>query len=131
MKKTLSILFMMMAVLTMMAHSVVPHHEHGDKICFEKIECNDSENESTKEHHRCCLDDQDIIRSVNEQEKEHFCDHGNTCDLHFPPIILFIGSYFDLPIDDFSVKLNYRPYLNLYTSADIKSANSLRGPPQV
>jgi len=129
--KRLSILFMMMAIGTFLAHAIIPHHEHGEKICFEMSHC---ENDGDGEHHDfhpCCLKAHEFIRVQDEHHiTKSDSKDGSLCDCHFPPILLFISSFFDFDHDT-PVKVNTKPYLNLYTSADVYSANSRRGPPQL
>lgn len=127
MKRNLAILFMMTAIFALVAHMVIPHHEHGEKVCFESSSC-ESENENSQKEHACCFDQQKLVRSENEDQNYNLCNGGNTCDLHFPPILLFIGNFFEL--DNHPLDIS-KPYLNLYTSADIGSACTLRGPPQI
>lgn len=118
---------MMIAIITMMAHYVIPHHEHGSKVCFENVECSDATDPSSSEdHHPCCMDNQEVLRSVNDQDQ--ICIHGAYCEFHFPPVLLFIGDFFSLTDDNRVIV--YKPYLNLYQSVDLLSANALRGPPQ-
>ena len=127
--KKISILFVFAAIISMMAHSLIPHHEHGEVICFAQTHSEDSpHNADTNSIHACCLEKQDAIRSSNEDFFPHHCDSDDICDYHFPPVLLFIGSFFDL--DSESIELPEKPYLNLYASVEIISANSLRGPPQ-
>ena len=126
MRKNIAILFMMTAIVTMMVHMVIPHHEHGETVCFERLSC-DSEQDAAKETHACCLDQQEIIRAQDD-EYQFDCVHGTDCEVHFPHIELFIGNFFDLGVNPIKID---KPYLNLYTSADIISVNALRGPPQI
>jgi len=127
MKRKIAILFILTAISAFMAHMVIPHHEHGEMVCFENLVC-DSEDGEAKESHACCFDQQEIIRSQNEDQDHSDCGHGTDCDVHFPPVMLFTGSFFNLETG--SIKTD-TPYLNLYTSVDITSANALRGPPQI
>jgi len=128
--RKLSILFTLMAVSLLIVHAVVPHHEHGDVICFEKMHNEeDHKHETTGTAKACCLDKQDVIRNQNEEIKiGSDCDHGSGCDYHFSHILLFVGNFFDLNPEPSEIVT--KPYLNLYTSADIRSAQTLRGPPQ-
>lgn len=126
MRKNIAILFIMSAIITMMLHMVIPHHEHGETVCFEQLSC-DSEQDASKDIHACCLDQQEIIRAQDD-EHQYDCAYSANCEVHFPPVLLFIGNFFDLGANP--VKID-KPYLNLYSSADIVSANTLRGPPQI
>jgi len=123
-----------MAISIMLAHAVIPHHEHGDVICFETIHhcddtaCGDSHEHSATDCSPCCFDKQDVIRTYDELNFTH-CGQGTACDYHFPPILLFLGCFFDL--FETPLIIVQKPYLNLYTSAEFSSANSLRGPPQI
>jgi len=127
--RKISISLIFAAITLLIAHSVVPHHEHGDAICFEEMHCSDSkEQNNASTTQACCLDKQDIIRAQNEIRIGSECEHGSMCDYHFPPIILFLGNFFDLCDDP--VKIDDILYLNLYTSAELYSVCSLRGPPQ-
>jgi hypothetical protein len=115
--KKLSILVVFAAILSMAMHSFVPHHEHGEMICFEQM--HDKGTADQDDIHACCFDKQDAVRlqgpSIDVVGYTVCCDH---C---FPAINSFSGLG---PIEIIS-----KPYLNLYVSADIASANALRGPP--
>lgn len=127
--RKLSILFLFAGIITLMAHAFIPHHEHGEIVCFELFysENNSCEDDEGKDFHSCCLDQQDIIRNSDEDNSLD-CDHGIFCEYHFPPILLFLGDFFTLNPEQSEV--TNKPYLNLYTSVDIYSTNSLRGPPR-
>lgn len=131
MKKYISIIFLGIAIITLMAHSIIPHHEHEDRVCFEDIrkEMQASDNATTHSHTKTlCLDNQDIIRNQNELDSKQNCTHGSDCDFHFPPIILFLGNFFDF--ESKQDKVDTPNFGLLYTSVDIYSTNTRRGPPQ-
>lgn len=116
----------MIAIAAFVGHMAIPHHEHGETVCFEQIDCSAGE-EAAKDGHACCLDQQEIIRSQDDRHAAD-CIHSADCEIHFPPIFLFVGDFFELSKKPVNVN---KPYLNFYTSADILSVNTLRGPPQI
>ncbi|MFR9165744.1 MAG: DUF6769 family protein [Dysgonomonas sp.] len=133
MKRSVSILFMTIAMLTIIMHSVIPHHEHAEKVCFENILCNSSDDnkDAAGGKHSCCLEKQEVVRAQNEQESQSLCDHGPFCTDH-QFVILFVGDFFESGTTLSSeTKENPKPYLNLYTSVGVYSTNSLRAPPRV
>ena len=120
-------MFLFAAITALMAHAFIPHHEHGEIICFEQVHVDDfSHDESAGDVHVCCLDAQDAIRIQNRNDFGLGC-YNILCAFHFPPLLLFLGSFFDL--GDVQPDIINKPYLNLYTSIVISSSNSLRGPP--
>ncbi|GAB6010525.1 DUF6769 family protein [Viscerimonas tarda] len=127
--KRLSILFVFAAILALMAHVVIPHHEHGETVCFEQTHTDTPfQDENEENAHACCLDTQDAIRAQDENQSAFGC-HDVCCDFHFSPVLVFFGNFFDF--DYSQPEVINKPYFNLYTSAEIDAANSLRGPPQV
>jgi hypothetical protein len=121
--KKVSILVVFAAILSMTMHSFVPHHEHGEMICFEQMHDNDkgtaAQDDCAEDIHACCFDKQDAVRL--QGPSIDVVGYAVCCDHCFPAINSFSGLD---PIEIIS-----KPYLNLYTSADIASANALRGPP--
>ncbi|NDW17708.1 hypothetical protein D0T53_02105 [Dysgonomonas sp. 216] len=129
----MSISFIFVAIAMLIAHAAIPHHDHGDRICFEKEQTADShshskENQKGKSDSCCQLDKQDVIRKNNEEFKVNDCHNGLMCDYHFPPILLFLGDFFCL--SPAPPEILNKPYLNLYASACLYADNSYRGPPQ-
>ena len=118
---------MLAAIITLMVHSVIPHHEHENNICFEQIHQETSHKESKKAH-ACNLENQQIIRK-HDDSIHMGCHDGITCDYHFPPIILFSSNFFDFINNKRTGEVNVR-YLNLYHSVAVHATNCLRGPPQ-
>jgi len=130
MAQRISILFILIAIGTFLAHSIIPHHEHEDKICFET--CHGESNEANENKHDssiCNLKNQEFIRGQEEHNSKSSPGHGGLCDCHFPPILLLINSFFDFDFHTPPVT-GVIPYFNLYTSVELYPANFYRGPPQ-
>jgi hypothetical protein len=124
--KKLSIICVFAAVLSVVMHSFIPHHEHGEVICFEQTHDADDEKGDAQ---TCCLDEQQAIFAQNKDDSSVDCPNI-CCDFHFPPVLLFTGDFFALSSPPAKV-INKPSCLNLYASADIHSAHALRAPPQI
>lgn len=64
MRKTLSILFLLLAGMILLAHDFIPHQHHEDHICFENSSCHaehDSEPSSSEDEPCCMLDNIQLV----------------------------------------------------------------------
>jgi hypothetical protein len=64
-KRFTAILFASLASLMLLAHGVIPHHHHGDAVCFEVMHCHGCEK---AEHTDCPKNHRDPV-----SEKEDNC----------------------------------------------------------
>jgi hypothetical protein len=122
-----SILCVFVAVLSLMAHIIIPHHEHGEIICFEQLHAETASSSGENgSGHFCCFSEQRAILTPNGHSVS-----GNRpvcCSFHFPPLLLFWENFFDF---NATLSLNTcKPYYNFYTSALLASIRALRAPPQ-
>lgn len=134
MKKKLTILFLLVATLTVVLHNIIPHHHHGDKVCMVTELCDsecsslDHQNHHTPEEEQecskgCTLNNVYIVKSNNNQE-----DNNISTD-YFIPICDILVSY--LLFNNYpEIKEAAFPELNsFYKSSDYHSGLSLRAPP--
>ncbi|MDR1810445.1 MAG: hypothetical protein LBR34_08595 [Prevotella sp.] len=115
--KKLSIACIFAAVLSVLAHSVVPHHEHGEILCFEQIHDNESaaQDNCMNDTHACCFDKQDAVR-LEPRGSINLVGYAVCCAHCFLSALV-------------PVELTEKPYLNLYASAALTPLRTLRGPP--
>lgn len=89
MKQIVSILFLLLANVVLMAHAVVPHHHHDDHVCFEHNSCtsdhaheDDNEIPLPENDDDCCLLSGKLVFTPSAHTNEiscHFCsltDHS-------------------------------------------------------
>ncbi len=76
MKNTLAIIFLLVANITLLVHSAIPHHNHEGDLCFISTSCeNECDSHDHNEHHQ-------------HQKHEHHGEHGNMeCELDTKVII--------------------------------------------
>jgi hypothetical protein len=125
--KKLSIVLVLFAVISFAAHAIIPHHEHGEFICFEQAhdKGNQAQDDCAGNIQTCCFDKQNAICAQNESnESLDAVGYPVCCDYCFSTAESFSGFGPEQP------EIINKPYLNLYTSAALTSANTLRGPPQ-
>lgn len=67
-KKHISIVFLFIANLLLLVHSVVPHHHHREQLCIEQDHCNDCDHEyvytNHSKHHSSEGPNYCLVRSV-------------------------------------------------------------------
>lgn len=119
---------------TYLAHSFVPHHEHGIEICFSNDCCDiqntcshsQSDHGSSSEMHTCLVKAQSVVQS-----KENKCSCG-TDSMHAHDFIIpfYLLSLVQLESES-DTKHTYNVYSDTYVSTYILQDNGLRGPPSV
>lgn len=141
-KKLVANLFLLLSMFTGLAHSIVPHHEHGQSVCFEATHCLphlyqalESENlEFASQNHThhpksCC---QKGTTLVSNHHRQHIQQSVNTdhSPLQFAVILWGYVSSGYLLSSLVEKKINhFLPYSNLYTSIFAHVNHGLRAPP--
>ena len=133
MKKTLAILFLLLANLAFLAHVVVPHHHHGNATCFVVSHCDDGDSHSHDEpaHNHdhsegsLCKIFQDIVPSgSNDQKFKAEVNDFQQLTLIVIPEFVYLT---DLKGENVFF-LQTDSYISLYESI-IVSSQGLRAPP--
>jgi hypothetical protein len=70
-KRLSSILFASLASFMLLAHGIIPHHHHGDVVCFEVMHCHGCD----KADHDACPKDHGIDHPVSNDGKCCILDH--------------------------------------------------------
>jgi hypothetical protein len=141
-KKTFPNILLMVSMLVALLHSVVPHHEHGEMICFEVSHCegdhqlfashNDSELATIPHQHHpqsCCSNTATGLSSnrQNLQQDKH--------SQHIPNQFAFLLWGYLSPLSSLYSSVdgfrggNFSPYKNFYTSILAFLNHGLRAPP--
>ena len=129
MRNRFYIAFMVFAVVVMLIATSMPHHHHNGMLCTIVEYCeedgryNDEHTNHAADNHTRCIEDSDYLAS-----KWGFQDNDAAASLI--PLFVIVEEFVlsaDVYDDDTDVRSMYRQLL--YTSADVCSANTLRGPP--
>lgn len=94
MRKRIHIFVLLMATLALVTNILIPHHHHGDKICFIDFQCDaecEHEDHSNTEHnhdaegtgdHQNCMLDLEVILPYNPERSltEDIIDFGRNSD---------------------------------------------------
>lgn len=122
MKKTLAIIFLLLANITLLVHAAIPHHKHDGDFCFITSSCENECDGHDKHHH---------------QKHEHDSENGNMkCELNKILIIhnnanpkheVIILDLDHLPLTNLSLvsRLNHLPDTDIY-QRDLKSQIPLK-----
>lgn len=142
-RKTTSILFILLANIILLVHAVVPHHHHQEQVCIVNSHCqNDSESHdhSTTAHDHqhdgntgteCCVLKQAVLipsNSVKHEFKCLVCDDNHFSFVHFQAIL------FNNEFNSFVPKIISIAQIPLITSSHSKfdsASLGLRAPPFV
>ena len=132
MKKKFYISFVALAVLTVLAPTVIPHHHHDGVACMITGHCDkeddsmdDEHAENDMNHGASCVSDADYIvpQSDNETKcKVASCHNHN--HIHFFPVPFFLAH----PSETASL-IDYGGYLSFYISVEANRFHGLRAPP--
>ncbi len=139
MKKTVTIIFLCLANLILLAHIVVPHHHHNAVVaCFLSPEhdnaeesCPSSHDHEKSHHHEGntenCLVKEIFVRV--EKDKKAACSDCSHIQLSLclPKIFLNLSLSENIDTDGFSHPP--KPYLVSYLHSYIASSLGLRAPP--
>jgi hypothetical protein len=79
MKKTFAIFFNILAISIFVAGNIVPHHHHGEKICFESHHCHSdctSHDHKKEDKHNCCqISEAVFMHSGHSRYYENFSQY--------------------------------------------------------
>ena len=127
MKRAISLSFLLIANVILLAHTVVPHHHHENvSICFSQTTHHEHEGNPSSE--KCCVIDNDYTPAENKLK--------TACHIHIKcncGQILFALVSNSLNIQDFAddtiIHFRQNPYIPLFYSKFISQSIGLRAPP--
>ena len=127
MRKKVAIVFLLLANIVLLTHTVLPHHHHSDgSVCFFVNSCNNDVSHDNENHQNRC-DDCSLISNVfiNQQQGQ---DHIKYEPASHP--VLFITPYDNINLrQNTSFSFEYIPFItSLYSSALLRTCG-LRAPP--
>lgn len=137
-KKFITIIFLLIANLSVIAHNVTPHHHHDGIVCMASMcadECCDAEAETSHQHHsanHCNGNPGDC-----ELKNTMFRDSGNNnIQLSVPLLMLMIHHCCGLSschIEEAMLPAHctHRPYLESYYTTYVSPTLGLRAPPHI
>jgi hypothetical protein len=140
-KKLFPHILLLFSMLVALAHGVVPHHEHGEAVCFESKHCLSDRHNPFQEqgsgvatvphsHHSqsCCNSSTSMDSNLRKQVQTKAAKEGPSS--HFIAILwgylasaCLLNSFVEKKINHFL------PYSNLYTSTFAHVNHGLRAPP--
>ena len=140
--KVISLSFLLLANIVLLAHAVVLHHHHEDEgLCFfetrcstDEEACSDENHDSQTAHHehnqfpssdQCCFIDNVYALVINEIKSS--CSQHEKCDCKHALIsnILYTNDVCDDPI----IHFRQNPSVLLFYSEFIAQSIGLRAPP--
>jgi uncharacterized membrane-anchored protein YitT (DUF2179 family) len=147
--KHFGIVFLSLTISTIvLIHVVIPHHHHGDLLCFrnhiENCSTHHDEHEKNAGHHDCtsheypgegvsCLFEQILLPNNQNEKNEHHWDVF--CPYHYnnhliQSVLLAFNYEFYIPDEGAGID-NPLPYLITYHSINASRISGLRAPPIV
>jgi hypothetical protein len=142
-KRLISILFAALASLMLLAHGIIPHHHHGDAVCFEvkhNHSCEASEPEACSKDHdkelpvspdgKCCVLDH-LVMFHPESSRHDLETASLPAEKDFPVFLLYgllsqnaacLFSFHNLPFRQHPPDNSYHPILTSHS-------HGLRAPP--
>ncbi|MDR0574189.1 MAG: hypothetical protein LBG96_09215 [Tannerella sp.] len=135
----ISLSFIALATLTMLAPTIVPHHHHNGAVCM-IMECCEQDNsvndehtghaENDMDHGKSCIVESDFIIPQADNRikyKVTSCDHPD--HIHFFPVLYLVADFLLYPAETTSPQPEYGKYVSFYTSAEKSPFHGLRAPP--
>ena len=125
-KRRLSIAFLLFAGTIILAHAVVPHHDHDDMtICFGNSPCNDDACSD-----RCCTID-NIFDTTDNKVKTVCHIHSYNCECCWQTLYILTSNTLDIQdcIDDASLLFLHAPYIDNCHADFVSQSLGLRAPP--
>jgi len=138
-KRYTAILIILLANTLILAHAVIPHHHHEDKICFTESHCDHEDHDNNKNHehdhdsdneHVFCLLKQIVGVPVNHLKQDYKCP-GFDLDQLNNNFHIFLT---DVNTNDFVQKVflvSHHPFISSNYSEHLIKSSGLRGPPVV
>lgn len=130
MRKPLSIILLLLAAFTLVAHDLIPHQQHEDHICFEHAACRAEAEPSEGSEEPCCmLADLHLFAPADQLHLFNCscCTHSNGVDAH----LALIGCAPACVPESIASPLLFRkhPFLVLSFSFLALLSKGLRAPP--
>lgn len=135
MKKRIYIFMILLAGITMATFSIIPHHHHGDSICFVNTHCEkvpDCENEPAHHHHHddmsgCELSDRIVPQTLIQK---HDCSGlCSDCCGHIALLIAILPDLQEIPVSHTFLPFRQKPFINSYLLTHVSRSLGLRAPP--
>jgi len=142
MKKTIKLLFLLLANMILLAHSIVPHHHHGEmETCFD-THCHDCheacyheyhdnthqhEHEATSTSDKCCNIDNCYLPTENKINIA--CQIHTKCDCAQAYILISYTLNMQDFVDDTIIHFRQNPYVPIFYLDFISQSLGLRAPP--
>ena len=143
-KRLFAILFASLASLMLLAHGIIPHHHHGEVICFEVLHCHGCDkpehSDCPRNHHDpvsekedgCCLLNQLVIFHT-EGSRHNFETAGKPVENEIPDALkISVLSYsFSLVFCGINLPFRQHPPDPTYLTEYLCQTIGMRAPPVV
>ena len=142
-RRALAISFLFLANIVLLAVAAVPHHHHGDMICFTASHCcghnhdadcshHEQQPSHTHEHHGdagCCNVEEWLLPNIEPSDKlSHLC-FCTTCDSGHDLFVSIIPKLLKLPPQMENLPFRQAPFEEKYISVYVSQTLGLRAPP--
>lgn len=142
MKQVIFTIFMTITAIVLLLSSVLPHHHHGDRVCYalESCELDHSFNDGHTHHHdnndehhegSCIADFKYIVGESHNDTKCGISDFSdfNPDQTFYLPLLYLVAEINNLTSSDTISGGFFRRHLLEYKSPDYSQFHGLRAPP--
>jgi hypothetical protein len=143
MKRKISISFIAVSVIFMLALIILPHHHHDGMVCIVMEVCEEQDNTINDEHTHhndlpneepteTCIAETEYIAPPSKDEaksKISSCKNCNHNHIYLFPIYFFVADFLNLDAGNSFFKTEYGGHISSCKSAEAIQLNGLRAPP--
>ena len=142
MRRIISILFIAVSVIFLLAFVILPHHHHGGAICIIMEVCeqdNKVNDEHTHhsdmpndEHNESCIVETEYVAPFSKNEikcKILSCKNHHHNHLYLFPVYFLVADLLNFGTGNAFFQTAYGEHISLYESAEAVWVNGLRAPP--
>ena len=142
-RRVVAISLMFLANIVLLAVTVVPHHHHGDMICFTVSHCCGHEHDTdcshnehnpshAHEHHGdagCCNVEEWLLPNIEPNDKHSYFCYCVTCDSGHDLFISIIPQFLEFSSQTECLPFRQAPFEETYISVYVSQTLGLRAPP--
>ena len=142
MKQKISISFIAVSVIFLLALIILPHHHHEGlacivmEVCEQDNKVNDEHTHHSdtpdEEHNETCIAETEYIVPLFKGEskcKISSCKNYNHNHIYLFPVYFLVADLLNFDTGNFFFKTEYGEHISFYKSAEAVQFNGLRAPP--
>ncbi len=144
-KRSIAIAFLFFANIVLLAMAVIPHHHHGEAICFVKSHCEQEDNHDKACHYQdnsqplhghehsqdanCCRVADWVLTNVDVNSKHECFGHCATCGIDNGLFVAILPELQDLSVQSVRLPCRQIPVIETYLCLFVSQILGLRAPP--